>query len=101
MQMVLMTFRSSLESEVLNWLDAATVPYTLVEKAHGKGITGHAPGSALWAGGGENAVLFVVIDDDHVNAFRDRVQQFHRTLSERGKVPLPLHVFVLPCIQWC
>jgi hypothetical protein len=45
MQMVFMTFRSSLEDEVLKWLEAERVSFTFVEKAHGKGATGHAPGS--------------------------------------------------------
>ena len=101
MQMAVMTFRSSLESEVVNWLDAAKVSYTVVQKAHGKGMTGHASGSTLWAGGDDNAVLFVAIDDEHVNDFRGRVQHFHRTLSRQGTAQVPFHVFVLPCIQWC
>jgi hypothetical protein len=101
MQMVIMTFRSSLEGEVFKWLETTSLSYTLVEKAHGKGITGHAPGSLFRGGGGSNTLLFVGTPDEQVNDFRDRVQEFHRTLSGKETVPVPFHAFVLPCMQWC
>ena len=41
MQMVIITFRSSLEGEVLKMLEAERLSFTFVEKAHGKGETGH------------------------------------------------------------
>jgi hypothetical protein len=50
MQMVLMVFRTSLETEVLRWLDAQAVPYTRLEWAQGKGITGAVPSSVMWDG---------------------------------------------------
>ena len=45
MQTVIMTFRSSMEDTVLEWLEAERLSFTFVEKAHGKGKTGHDLGS--------------------------------------------------------
>ena len=98
MQMVFMTFRASLEGEVLKWLEAERVSFTFVERVYGKGKTGPAPGSVLWTG--SNTILFVVIPDEQLTAFRKRIDTLHRTLHGEGKVPLPFHVFVLPCSQW-
>ena len=50
MQMIFMTYRSSLQGEVLKWLEAEGISFTFVEQAHGKGVTGHAPGSLYWGG---------------------------------------------------
>ena len=96
MQMVFMTFRSSLENEVLKWLEAERVSFTFVEKAHGKGVTGKAPSSIS----GSNTMLFAAIPDEQLSAFRERLQNLQRKLHGEGKMPVPFHVFVLPCIQW-
>jgi hypothetical protein len=98
MQMVFMTFRSSLEEEVLKWLESEHASFTFVEKAHGKGETGKAPSSIYW--GGSNTMLFAGVQDEQLNGFRERVHNLHRKLSGEGKVAVPFHVFVLPCIQW-
>ena len=98
MQMVIMTFRSSLEGEVLKMLEAERLSFTFVEKAHGKGETGHDLGSIYW--GGINTMLFAGIQDEQLSGFRERAHNWQRKLTGEGKVPLPLHLFVLPCIQW-
>ncbi len=98
MQMVIMTFRSSLESDVLKMLEAERLSFTFVEKAHGKGETGHDLGSIYW--GGLNTMLFAGVQDEQLSGFRERIHNWQRKLTEEGKVPLPLHAFVLPCIQW-
>src|SRR5512137_2957595 len=100
MQMVFMTFRLSLEDEVLKWLEAERVSYTYVEKAHGKGATGHAPSWTL----SDNTMLFAGIQDEQLNGFRERIYNLQRKLQGEGKAavpyPVPFHVFILPCIQW-
>ena len=98
MQMIIITFRSSLESEVLKWLEAERLSFTFVEKAHGKGKTGHDLGSIYW--GGINTMLFAGIPDEQLNGFRERMHNWQRTLTGAANVPAPVHVFVLPCIQW-
>jgi len=98
MQMLFMTFRSSLEDEVLKWLEAEHVSFTFVEKARGEGATGHAPGSMYW--GGSNTMLFAGIQDEQLTGFRERTYNLQRKLHGEGKVQVPFHVFVLPCIQW-
>jgi hypothetical protein len=98
MQMVIMTFRSSMENEVLKWLEAEHLSFTFVEKAHGKGKTGHDLGSIYW--GGINTMLFAGIQDEQLSGFRERIHNWHRKLNGEGEAPISVHVFVLPCIQW-
>lgn len=98
MQMVIMTFRSSLEGEVFKMLEAERLSFTFVEKAHGKGVTGNDLNVIF--GSGINTMLFAGIQDEQLSGFRERIHHWQRELSEEGKVPLPLHLFVLPCIQW-
>jgi len=98
MQMVMMTFRSSLEDELLKWLNAERLSFTFVERARGKGKTGQD--LDIIYGGGTNTMLFVGIHDEQLSGFRDRAYNLNRELTRDGQVPLPFHVFVLPCIQW-
>jgi len=101
MQMVIMTFRSVLEDEVLKWLEEERLSFTFVENAHGKGKTGHDLGSIYW--GGMNTMLFAGIHDEQLCDFRERVHTWQRKLTGEHEVPVPVpvHIFVLPCIQWC
>jgi hypothetical protein len=98
MQMVIMTFRSSLEGEVLKMLEAERLSFPFVEKAHGKGETGHDLDVIF--GSGINTMLFAGVQDEELSGFRERIHNWQRRLTGEGKVPLPLHLFVLPCIQW-
>ena len=98
MQMVMMTFRSSLEEEVFKWLKAERISFTFVEKARGKGETGQDLDTIF--GSGTNTMLFAGIPDDQLAGFRDRAYNLNRELGEDGKVPRPFHIFVIPCIQW-
>src|SRR5262245_57882261 len=98
MQMVMMTFRSSLEGEVKKFLKEERVSFTFVEEAHGKGKTGHDIDRIL--GGGTNTMLFAGVPDEQYTGFRDRAYNLNRERTQDGKVPLPFHVFVIPCIQW-
>ena len=98
MQMVIMTFRSSLEGEVLKMLEAERLSFTFVEKAHGKGETGHDLDVIF--GSGINTMLFAGVQDEELSGFRERMHTWQRTLAGAAEVPSPVHVFVLPCIQW-
>jgi len=98
MQMVILTFRTSLEGEVLKMLEAEHLSFTFVEKAHGKGVTGQDLDVIF--GSGINTMLFAGIQDEQLNGFRERILKWQRRLTGEGKVALPLHLFVLPCIQW-
>ena len=98
MQMVIMTFRSSLEDKVVKFLETEHRSFTFVEKAHGKGTTGSDLSSIYW--GGNNTMLFAGIQDEELNGFRERIHNWQRTLTGEDKVAVPFHVFVLPCIQW-
>jgi hypothetical protein len=98
MQMVILTYRSSLEGKVLQWLKTERLSFTFVENAHGSGMTGHDLDQIF--GGGLNTMLFAGIQDEELSGFRERMHNWQRQLTEDGKVVVPLHVFVLPCIQW-
>ena len=98
MQMVIMTFRSSMEDLVVKYLETERLSFTFVDKAHGKGETGNDLGSIYW--GGINTMLFAGVQDEQLAGFRERIHNWQRTLTGEGKVPVPVHVFVLPCIQW-
>jgi len=98
MQMIFMTFRSSMADEVLKWLEPERVSFTFVERAHGKGVTGKAPSSIYL--GGSNTMLFAGIQDEQLSGFRERLQTLQRKLHGEAKVPVPFHVFVPPCIPW-
>ncbi len=79
MQMVMMVFRTSLEEEILPWVEHEQLPYTRLDVAQGKGATGTVPGSVTW--GGANSVLLLAVPDDRLNSFRDRVRAFERELE--------------------
>ena len=99
MQMVMMVFRTSLETEVLPLVEEEALPFTRLDGLQGKGDTGNVPGSVTW--GGSNTVLLLAVPDDRLNRFRDRVRQYQENMKAHPKpVGVPFHIFVLPCIQW-
>jgi hypothetical protein len=99
MQMIMMVFRSSLENEVLPWVEQEDLPYTRIDGVQGKGDTGTVPESVTW--GGSNSVLLVALPDDRLALFRDRVRQYQLELERHPRAGgVPFHIFVLPCIQW-
>ncbi len=54
----------------------ACLSFTFVEKAHGKGMTGHDLGSMY--GGGINTMLFAGIQDEELSGFRERIHNWQR-----------------------
>ena len=99
MQMVMMVFRTSMEQEILSWVEREQLPYTRLDGAQGKGETGTVPGSVTW--GGANTVVFLGVPDDRLSSFRNRVRVFEQELEARKiTVGVPFHIFVMPCIQW-
>ena len=98
MQMLIMTFRSTMEDRVVKWLKAEGLSFTFMDKAHGKGETGHDLNSVYW--GGMNTMLFAGIQDEQFGGFRERMQNWQRELTGESRLRTPVHVFVVPCIQW-
>jgi hypothetical protein len=98
MQMVMMTFRSSLEDTVVKWLEAERRSFTFLENAHGKGTTENDLRANYR--GGSTTLLLAGIPDEELSGFRERILDWQRKLSHEGTVPIPVHVFVLPCIMW-
>jgi hypothetical protein len=45
-------------------------------------------------------MLFAGIQDEQLSGFRERIHNWHQKLIGKGEVPISVHVFVLPCIQW-
>ena len=99
MLMVMMIFRTSLEDEVIPWVEEEGLSYTRMDGVQGKGATGTVPGSVIW--GGANTILLIALPDDRLQRFRDRIREFDATLEPRRyTIGVPFHVFVLPCLQW-
>ena len=100
MQMVMMVFRTSLESEVLPLVEQQEMPFTRLDSTQGKGTTGPVSGSSLTVSG-TNTVLLLAVPDERLTPFRERVHQFQDGLQAHAKSgSVPFHIFVLPCIQW-
>jgi hypothetical protein len=99
MQMLMMVFRTSLQSEVLPLVEQEKLPFTRLDGVQGKGAAGSVSGSVPW--GGSNTVLLLAVPDERLSPFRERVHQFQDGLKAHAKsVGVPFHTFVLPCIQW-
>lgn len=98
MQMVIMTFRSTMEDRVVERLKAEGLCFTFVDKAYGKGATGDDLSSIYW--GGINTMLFAGIQDEQVSGFRERIHNWQRELTGGSATLSSVHVFVVPCIQW-
>lgn len=99
MQMVKMVFRTSLENEVLAWVEEEHLPYTRFDGVQGKGLTGSAEGLTTW--GAANTVLLLAVPDDRLSSVRERVTTFQQQIEHRQQsAGVPFHIFVLPCIQW-
>ena len=98
MHMVMMVFSTSMEGEILPWVEHEQLPYTRLDGAQGKGATGMMPGSVWW--GGANSVLLLALSDDRLDSFRDRVRGFERELELKQRREVPFHIFAVPCIQW-
>lgn len=99
MQMVMMVFRTSMEGNVLPWIEHEQLPYTRLDGAQGKGATSLEPQAVMW--GGANSVLLLAVPDDRLNSFRDRVREFEQELDvQQRSMEVPFHIFVMPCIQW-
>jgi hypothetical protein len=100
MQMIMMVFRTSLESEVLPLVEQEGMPFTRLDSTQGKGTTGSVSGSSLSLSG-TNTVLLLAVPDERLTAFRKRVHQFQDGLKAHAQSgSVPFHIFVLPCIQW-
>lgn len=99
MQMVMMVFRTSLESQVLPLVEQEQMPFTRLESTQGKGVTGSVSGSSLTVSS-TNTVLLLAVPDERLSRFREQVHQLRDRLEAPATVGVPFHIFVLPCIQW-
>ncbi|MEP7153495.1 MAG: hypothetical protein ABI856_17480, partial [Nitrospira sp.] len=61
MQMVMMVFRTSLQSEVLPLVEQEELPFTRLDGVQGEGATGGVSDSVLWVG--SNTVLLLAVPD--------------------------------------
>lgn len=74
--------------------------HPLLPRGHAqvKGVTVHDLGSIYR--GGISTMLFAGIQDEQLGGFRERILNWQRKVTGDGKVPVPFHICVLPCIQW-
>ncbi len=99
MKMVMIVFRDALTEQVMAKLQTREVKaYTMFPEVSGVGSTGSATGS--FSSAGSNSMVLVALPKEQADEVVDELKTFHDTLAHEhpsGKVPL--HVFVLPCIQ--
>jgi hypothetical protein len=99
MNMLLIVFRESLEEEIHGLLKELHVKaFTELHKVGGAGETGAAFHSFAWPG--VNAMVLTVLPEDHADRVVEGLKSFRdkRVKGQHG-LKLPLHVFVLPCLQ--
>ena len=99
MQMVMIVFRSSLESDVLGILRASGVEaYTDVRRVVGVGENGARLDS--FERPGFNSLIVTALDEPAASALVERLRAFRDEASERRRgAGVPLRAFVLPCCQ--
>jgi nitrogen regulatory protein PII len=99
MQMVMIVFRSSLESDVLTVLRTSGVrAYTDVRRVVGIGEEGARLDS--FEQPGFNSLIVTALDDSEASALVERLRTFRDEASQRRRGGgVPLRTFVLPCSQ--
>lgn len=97
--MLLIVFRSSLESDVLALLrDLRVKAFTNVPEVLGAGEAGIALHSFPWPG--SNSMILIALDEREAERVVAAVRGLYdRMASAQRGVSIPLRVFVVPCIQ--
>ena len=97
--MVLIVFRSSLETDVLKVLTAAGVKaYTDFRHVVGKGEAGTRLDT--FERPGFNSMILVAVGHEEATRLIDRLRSFRdEAAAARHGAPVPLRAFVLPCSQ--
>lgn len=97
MKMLFLTFRDSLQDEMLAFLKNQQIhAYTYIPKVHGAGETGDAFGSFLTHG--ENALVMVTLPDEHAGQAIEAFRLLRKFLSTRQQgATIPVRLMVVPC----
>lgn len=99
MKMVMIVFRDALTEQVMAILrDREVRAYTLFPEVSGVGSTGVATGT--FSSAGSNSMVLAALPKEQADEVVGELKAFHDGLADEhpaGKIPL--HVFVLPCIQ--
>lgn len=99
MQMLMLTFRQSLEEAVQDILKDLNVKgFTQMSRVSGMGQTGAVPRE--FSSPGLNAMLFAAMEDDQIRAAVDRFRAFcEEHMKRQSGAKVPLRAFVIPCEQ--
>ena len=99
MKMLLIIFRDSLEEEIHGLLkDLGVKAFTELHKVGGTGETGAA--FHLFAWPGMNALVLAALPEDQAERDAKGLKEFRdKRMQQQHGVKVPLHVFVLPCLQ--
>jgi hypothetical protein len=97
--MLLIVFRESLEEEIHALLnDHGVKAFTELHKVVGTGETGAAFHSFSWPG--VNEMILTALQDDQAERMVEGLKAFRdERLQEQHGAKIPMHVFVLPCVQ--
>jgi hypothetical protein len=99
MKMLLIIFRESLEEEILGLLNEHNIrAFTELHKVGGVGETGAA--FHAYTLSGVNTIIFTALAEDHADRVLEGLTAFRdQRVQEQYGAKVPLHVFVLPCLQ--
>ena len=99
MKMLFIVFRESLEEEVHALLNELHVKaFTELHKVGGTGETGAAFHSFTWPG--MNALVLTALPEDQAERVVEGLKGFRdQRIQQQHGVKVPLHAFVLPCLQ--
>jgi hypothetical protein len=97
MKMVVITFRRSLEPEVLSLLEKMGIhAYTEIPKVHGIGEAGPAFGSFAFPG--ENIMILLALPRERAYCMIEAFEALRdRLTKQQHDAKIPMKLFVLPC----
>jgi hypothetical protein len=97
-KMLMLIFRSSLETDVLALLrDLRVESFSDVPEVLGVGQTGIAFHS--FPSPGFNCMILAALDDLEAERIVRGIRRFHDRLRDVQDSPIPLRLFVVPCTQ--
>lgn len=97
MKMLVLTFRDSLQEEVLSLLTREKIEgYTMIPTVHGMGGTGAAFGA--FTSHGENSLVLLALADESAGRTIEAFRALRSRLSQQQQgAAIPMKLMVMPC----
>lgn len=97
MKMLVLTFRDSLQEELLSLLTREKIQaFTMIPKVYGLGETGAAAGSLM--SHGENSLVLIMLADESAKRMTEAFRSLRAQLSQQQHgAAIPMKLMVMPC----